>query len=132
MTMEGALTPKMPLHIPRTAAAAAPIPAGYRSAELLRHGTLELRWFAPPAIGLDHDPQKPHERDEVYIVASGTGRFVRGEESLVFGPTSRPGWCSTALRAVSGPDGGLRAGWAKVILRSPRARYRAVQPRSSS
>jgi mannose-6-phosphate isomerase-like protein (cupin superfamily) len=81
------MTPKMPpLHIARAAAAAAPVPAGWRSAELLRHGTLELRWFAPPAIGLDQDPQKPHRRDEIYIVVSGTGRFVRGEESVPFGP----------------------------------------------
>lgn len=80
MNIEDAMTPKSPLHIARAAAAGAPVPAGWRSAELLRHGTLELRWFAPPAIGLDHDPQKPHRRDEVYIVASGTGRFVRGEE----------------------------------------------------
>jgi mannose-6-phosphate isomerase-like protein (cupin superfamily) len=76
----------IPLHMSRVAAAAAPVPAGWRSAELLRHGTLELRWFAPPAIGLDHDPQKPHNRDEVYIIVSGTGRFVRGEESVAFGP----------------------------------------------
>ena len=75
----------IPLHISRATAAAAPLPAGWRSEELLCHGTLELRWFAPPAIGLDHDPQKPHRRDEVYIVASGTGRFARGEESVAFG-----------------------------------------------
>jgi len=80
------MTPKIPLHISRTAAEATPVPAGWRSAELLRHGTLELRWFAPPALGLDHDPQKPHRRDEVYIVASGTGWFVRGAESVTFGP----------------------------------------------
>jgi mannose-6-phosphate isomerase-like protein (cupin superfamily) len=80
------MTAKAPLHISRAAAAAAPVPTGWRSAELLRHGTLELRWFAPPTLGLDHDPQKPHKRDEVYIITSGTGRFVRGEESVTFGP----------------------------------------------
>jgi mannose-6-phosphate isomerase-like protein (cupin superfamily) len=47
---------------------------------------LELRWFAPRAVGLDHDPQKPHKRDEVYIVVSGSGRFVREEDSVTFGP----------------------------------------------
>jgi len=35
---------------------------------------------------LDHDPQKPHSRNEVYIVASGSGRFVRGEDGVDFGP----------------------------------------------
>jgi mannose-6-phosphate isomerase-like protein (cupin superfamily) len=80
------MTPRIPLHVSRSAAAAAPVPAGRRSAEVLRHGTLEVRWYAPPRVGLDHDPQGPHTRDEVYIVASGTGRFVRGEESVAFGP----------------------------------------------
>jgi len=86
MNVEPAMASKIPLHIPRAAAAAAPVPPGWRSAELLRHGTLELRWYAPPAIGLDHDPQQPHRRDEVYIVASGAGRFVRGEETVAFSP----------------------------------------------
>ena len=79
------MTLKPPLHISRAAAADAPVPTGWRSAELLRHGALELRWFAPPALGLDHDPQKPHRRDEIYMVISGTGRFVRAEESVTFG-----------------------------------------------
>lgn len=32
------------------------------------------------------DKQKPHERDELYIVVSGTGRFRRGDEVVPFGP----------------------------------------------
>ena len=30
------------------------------------------------------DPQQPHPRDEVYVIVSGTGRFLRGEEEVIF------------------------------------------------
>lgn len=66
----------------RTEAAAAPIPEGRRSAELLRHGSLELRYYAPQGT----DPQEPHDRDELYVVASGSGTFVRGEARVPVGP----------------------------------------------
>lgn len=59
-------------------AAQAKIPEGRRSAEILRHGSLEVRWYAPQGS----DPQTPHDRDEIYIVASGHGMFVRGEERV--------------------------------------------------
>jgi mannose-6-phosphate isomerase-like protein (cupin superfamily) len=59
-------------------AGAVPIPPGRRSAELLRHGSLEVRWYAPHGS----DPQTPHERDEVYVVASGRAAFVRGSERV--------------------------------------------------
>mgnify|MGYP003340936458 CR=1 FL=1 len=48
-----------------------------RSAELFRHGSMHLRWYAPSASGLTHDPQTPHDRDELYIVISGRGYFER-------------------------------------------------------
>lgn len=32
------------------------------------------------------DPQTPHDQDELYIVVSGTGTFVRGAERVSFGP----------------------------------------------
>lgn len=57
-----------------------PLPEGRRSAEVLRHGSLELRYYAPKR----NDPQTPHDRDEVYIVASGSGVFVRGAEHVAF------------------------------------------------
>ena len=63
-------------------AKAAPIPAGRRSAEILRHGSLEVRYYAPSGV----DPQTPHDRDELYVVASGRGTFVRGPERIAFGP----------------------------------------------
>jgi len=59
----------------------APLPAGRRSAELLRHGSLELRYYAPRGM----DPQAPHDRDELYIVVSGKGSLVRGGERVACG-----------------------------------------------
>jgi len=69
-------------HASAAEAAATPAPEGRRSAEILRHGSLEVRWYAPRGA----DPQAPHERDEIYIVASGKGWFVRGAERIAFGP----------------------------------------------
>ena len=69
-------------HCKLAAARAAPIPQGRHSAELLRHGSLEVRYYAPAGV----DSQEPHDRDELYVVASGSGTFVRGEERITFGP----------------------------------------------
>lgn len=41
---------------------------------LLEHGTLELGFYRPQGV----DEQQPHDRDEVYVVASGHGRFRCG------------------------------------------------------
>ena len=57
-----------------------PGPNGERYAELFRHGTLSVELYAPHRT----DPQRPHSRDEVYVIISGTGRFVRGDEEIVF------------------------------------------------
>lgn len=35
---------------------------------------------------VDVDPQTPHARDELYIVAKGTGRFTCGGETRPFAP----------------------------------------------
>ncbi|MDH4172327.1 MAG: cupin domain-containing protein [Betaproteobacteria bacterium] len=59
-------------------AAAVPVPQGRRSAEILRNGSLEVRWYAPRGS----DPQTPHDRDELYVVASGRADFVRGAERV--------------------------------------------------
>ena len=59
-------------------AAAHPIPQGRRATEILRHGSLEVRWYAPRGS----DPQTPHERDEIYVIAAGRAAFVRGGERV--------------------------------------------------
>jgi mannose-6-phosphate isomerase-like protein (cupin superfamily) len=53
---------------------------GERFVELFKHGTLSVELYAPRRT----DPQQPHPRDEVYVIISGTGRFLRGDEEVVF------------------------------------------------
>jgi len=48
-----------------------PAPEGKRFVELFKHGTLSVELYAPRGI----DPQTPHARDEIYVIASGTGTF---------------------------------------------------------
>lgn len=50
---------------------AIPTRDGKLYAELFRHGTLAVEIYAPKGVDL----QQPHTRDELYIVASGRGRF---------------------------------------------------------
>lgn len=71
-----------PICVPLSEARVAPIQPGRSSALLLEHGTLELRYYAPRGT----DPQQPHTRDELYVVASGRGWFVRGEDRVPFEP----------------------------------------------
>lgn len=51
-----------------------PGPNGERWAIVLEHGTLQVEIYAPRGT----DPQKPHDRDEVYFVVSGSGEFFNG------------------------------------------------------
>lgn len=53
----------------------APVPEGQRSAPVMQHGSMVVRYYAPRGI----DRQTPHDQDEVYIVASGSGWFVNGD-----------------------------------------------------
>ena len=50
--------------------------------EMLRHGTMSLGLYTPR----ETDKQSPHNQDEVYIVASGSGVFTVGEERMSCGP----------------------------------------------
>ena len=72
----------VPARCPLSEARAAPHQPGRRSALLLEHGSLELRYYAPRGA----DPQTPHTRDELYVVASGRGWFVHGGERVPFEP----------------------------------------------
>ena len=54
--------------------------AGGRSAEVFRHGTLLVKMYAPRGT----DPQTPHTRDEMYVVAQGSGEFVSGDKRQKF------------------------------------------------
>lgn len=59
-----------------------PGPAGERFVELFRRGTLSVELYAPRG----RDPQSPHTRDEVYVVAQGRGSFLNGDARHPFGP----------------------------------------------
>ncbi len=58
-----------------------PGPRGERFVELFRHGSLVVELYAPR----NTDPQHPHTRDEIYVVASGSGRFMRNGNEVSFG-----------------------------------------------
>lgn len=60
----------------------APIPSGYRSALLMQHGSMTLRYYQPRSADL----QTPHDQDELYVVASGRGTFFVGGQRVPFGP----------------------------------------------
>ena len=64
----------------RNTAAATPLEAGRLSSLMKRHGTMELRWYAPKGT----DPQVPHDKDEVYVVVSGRGWFQCGAQRVPF------------------------------------------------
>ena len=49
-------------------------PEGQRFVDLFRRHDLSLELYAPQG----HDPQQPHTRDELYIVARGQAQFIRG------------------------------------------------------
>lgn len=49
-------------------------------AVLFEHGTLKMEIYRPRG----NDPQQPHARDEVYVIASGHGFFVNGDVRHAF------------------------------------------------
>ncbi len=92
-----------------------PGPGGERSVELFSHGTLTLKLYAPRGT----DPQTPHQRDELYFVASGRSQFFDGATRRPFEPGDvifAPAGCVHRFEDFSdelsvwvvfyGPDGG--------------------------
>jgi hypothetical protein len=55
---------------------------GLRSAVLFEHGSLQVKIYAPRG----HDPQRPHTRDEIYVIAQGTGIYFDGSVQRRFRP----------------------------------------------
>jgi mannose-6-phosphate isomerase-like protein (cupin superfamily) len=74
----------MPDHRLTLADAFARLPgsAGERYVELFLHGTMSIELYAPRG----NDPQTPHTKDEVYVVAQGSGQFRNGDARHPFGP----------------------------------------------
>jgi len=57
-----------------------PRAGGKRFATLFRHGSLQVEIFAPRG----RDTQRPHTRDEVYVVVRGSGTYVNGPQRFAF------------------------------------------------
>jgi mannose-6-phosphate isomerase-like protein (cupin superfamily) len=54
--------------------------SGFRFFYGLRHGTMKAGIYAPQQI----DTQGPHKQDELYIVISGSGDFIKNDERRRF------------------------------------------------
>lgn len=48
--------------------------------EVFNHGSLSVEIYQPQG----QDLQQPHSRDEIYVVASGSGYFVNGDSKTPF------------------------------------------------
>ena len=53
---------------------------GQRFSLMMQHGSMSVEYYAP----VKTDPQTPHRQDEIYVIASGTGTFMRNEEKVFF------------------------------------------------
>lgn len=61
-----------------------PPPPGNLAVPIFAHGSLAVELYTPQ----DHDPQKPHTRDEIYFVARGRGLFFDGAKQHAVEPGS--------------------------------------------
>jgi mannose-6-phosphate isomerase-like protein (cupin superfamily) len=66
------------------ALAKGPPPPGNLAVPIFAHGSLEAELYTPKLI----DPQKPHRRDELYVVTRGSGVFLAGERREPVAPGS--------------------------------------------
>jgi mannose-6-phosphate isomerase-like protein (cupin superfamily) len=57
-------------------------PDGERFISALAHGSMSVELYAP----VGHDPQTPHEQDELYFIHTGTGRLMIDGEHHAFEP----------------------------------------------
>jgi mannose-6-phosphate isomerase-like protein (cupin superfamily) len=55
-------------------------PGGFRFHYALRHGSMKCGLYAP----LGTDNQGPHKQDELYVIVSGSGRFIKNGEEAPF------------------------------------------------
>lgn len=51
-------------------------------AQLMQHGSMTVEYYAPQGADL----QTPHQQDELYVIASGTGIFSRDGVRVPFAP----------------------------------------------
>lgn len=50
--------------------------------ELFKHGSLSVEIYQPEKT----DKQTPHTRDEIYVIASGSGEFQLADQRTTFSP----------------------------------------------
>ncbi|HKJ94324.1 MAG TPA: cupin domain-containing protein [Gammaproteobacteria bacterium] len=62
--------------------AALPAPDGSRAAPVFDRGDVRVELYAPRG----RDEQRPHERDELYVVVAGEGRFRCAGAEVRFAP----------------------------------------------
>jgi mannose-6-phosphate isomerase-like protein (cupin superfamily) len=55
-----------------------PPPAGNLAVPVFSHGSLVVELYTPTGVDL----QQPHDRDEVYVVARGSGSFFVGDDRV--------------------------------------------------
>lgn len=70
------------MHIPITQARIQLQQASALFKKLYTHGSMSVEIYKP----YQADLQNPHDRDEVYIIVTGSGLFKKGEEYFRFGP----------------------------------------------
>ena len=73
---------RTPAPISLAAARALKPPEGERSLTVFLDGDVEIKFASHPTSG----PQVPHDRDEFYIVASGSARYRRDGGQTRIGP----------------------------------------------
>ena len=76
---------RTPAPVSLAAARALQPPEGSRAAEVFRDDHVWIRFAARPTSG----PQLPHDRDQFYIVASGTARYRWDGGETMIGPGDR-------------------------------------------
>ncbi len=59
-----------------------PGPQGELSVGVFEHGSLVVKLYVPRG----HDDQTPHSRDEIYVVARGSGEFICDHARQAFSP----------------------------------------------
>ena len=55
-----------------------PLEAIQQFTVVMKHGSMSVEYYAPKF----KDLQTPHLQDELYIIASGKGIFIRGDEKV--------------------------------------------------
>ncbi len=58
------------------------VKANEKFVQLLQHGSMKVEYYVPNKVDL----QTPHTQDELYIIISGSGKFINGNKTVDFKP----------------------------------------------